>query len=218
MPCSIILVVSNSLRPNGPQALTWLLCPWDSPGKNTGVGCHVFLWESPRPRDRTLVSCIADRFFTAEPPGSQFMEPVSSQSSLFYLRVSFWFCPLSFSIHLFPLCSCLLFPLLLLYFFLVLSPFTRLLDVFLLGFPLFVFCPNTEQEDTNSVSNTQLLDWKGLYWIMQTVLKFRLSEVLRNSANASFFLAASRKSSLELVTQQKPDGSWERPVQVGRLS
>ena len=20
----------------------WLLCPWDSPGKNTGVDCHVF--------------------------------------------------------------------------------------------------------------------------------------------------------------------------------
>ena len=23
--------------------LTRLLCPWDSPGKNTGVGCHLFL-------------------------------------------------------------------------------------------------------------------------------------------------------------------------------
>ena len=22
---------------------TRLLCPWDSPGKNTGVGCHFFL-------------------------------------------------------------------------------------------------------------------------------------------------------------------------------
>ena len=21
----------------------WLLCPWDSPGKNTGVGCHFLL-------------------------------------------------------------------------------------------------------------------------------------------------------------------------------
>ena len=21
-----------------------LLCPWNSPGKNTGVGCHFFLW------------------------------------------------------------------------------------------------------------------------------------------------------------------------------
>ena len=35
-------VVSNSLRPHG----LWparLLCPWDSPGKNTEVGCHVLL-------------------------------------------------------------------------------------------------------------------------------------------------------------------------------
>ena len=27
----------DSLRPRG------LLCPWDSPGKNTGVGCHFLL-------------------------------------------------------------------------------------------------------------------------------------------------------------------------------
>ena len=32
-------VMSNSLRPHGLQPAR-LLCPWDSPGKNTGVGCH----------------------------------------------------------------------------------------------------------------------------------------------------------------------------------
>ena len=35
-------VVSSSFRPHG----LWpagLLCPWDSPGKNTGVGCHFLL-------------------------------------------------------------------------------------------------------------------------------------------------------------------------------
>ena len=32
-------VVSNSLRPHGLQP-TRLLCPWDFPGKSTGVGCH----------------------------------------------------------------------------------------------------------------------------------------------------------------------------------
>ena len=26
-------------------ATLWLLCPWDSPGKNTGVGCHAVLQE-----------------------------------------------------------------------------------------------------------------------------------------------------------------------------
>ena len=35
-------VVSDSLRPRGLQP-TRLLCPWDSPGKNTGVGCHFLL-------------------------------------------------------------------------------------------------------------------------------------------------------------------------------
>ena len=34
--------VSDSSRPHGLQP-TRLLCPWDSPGKNTGVGCHFFL-------------------------------------------------------------------------------------------------------------------------------------------------------------------------------
>ena len=34
--------VSNSLQPYRLQ-LARLLCPWDCPGKNTGVGCHVHL-------------------------------------------------------------------------------------------------------------------------------------------------------------------------------
>ena len=36
------LVVSDSLRPRGLQPAS-LLCPRDSPDKNTGVGCHFFL-------------------------------------------------------------------------------------------------------------------------------------------------------------------------------
>ena len=35
-------VVSNPLQPRGLQP-TRLLCPWDSPGKNAGVGCHFLL-------------------------------------------------------------------------------------------------------------------------------------------------------------------------------
>ena len=35
-------VVPDSFRPHGLQ-LTRLLCPWDFPGKNTGVGCHFLL-------------------------------------------------------------------------------------------------------------------------------------------------------------------------------
>ena len=36
--------MSDSVRPYGLQP-TRLLCPWDSPGKNTGVGCHFLLQE-----------------------------------------------------------------------------------------------------------------------------------------------------------------------------
>ena len=35
-------VVSDSVRPHRHQP-TRLSCPWDSPGKNTGVGCHFLL-------------------------------------------------------------------------------------------------------------------------------------------------------------------------------
>ena len=35
-------VVSDSVRPHRRQP-TRLLCLWDSPGKNTGVGCHFLL-------------------------------------------------------------------------------------------------------------------------------------------------------------------------------
>ena len=33
---------SNSLQPHGLQPAR-LLCPWDSPGQNTGVGSHSLL-------------------------------------------------------------------------------------------------------------------------------------------------------------------------------
>ena len=45
------------LRPHGPMPAR-LLCPWDSPGKNTGVGSHFLPHGSLQPRDRTCVSCI----------------------------------------------------------------------------------------------------------------------------------------------------------------
>ena len=34
--------MTDLVRPHGQQP-TRLLCPWDSPGKNTGVGCHFLL-------------------------------------------------------------------------------------------------------------------------------------------------------------------------------
>ena len=46
-----------------------LLCPWDSPGKNTALGCHFLLQGSSHLRDQTCVSSLAGGFFTTEPPG-----------------------------------------------------------------------------------------------------------------------------------------------------
>ena len=40
--CCIASVMSNSVKPHRQQP-TGLPCPGDSPGKNTGVGCHFLL-------------------------------------------------------------------------------------------------------------------------------------------------------------------------------
>ena len=40
--CVLMLSMSNSLRSHGLD-LTRLLCPWDHPNKNAGVGCHFLL-------------------------------------------------------------------------------------------------------------------------------------------------------------------------------
>ena len=40
--CYVTSVVSDSVRLYGLQPAR-LLCPWDSPGKITGVGCHALL-------------------------------------------------------------------------------------------------------------------------------------------------------------------------------
>ena len=55
-------VMSNSLWPHGLYPSS-LLCLWDSPGKNSGVGCHSLLQGSSQLWDRTWVSCTAGRFF-----------------------------------------------------------------------------------------------------------------------------------------------------------
>ena len=59
--------VPNSLRPHGLQP-TQFLCPWDSPGKNMGVGCHALLpGDLPNPgiKPTSLMSpASAGGFFT----------------------------------------------------------------------------------------------------------------------------------------------------------
>ena len=51
-------VMSNALWPQGLQS-TRLLCPWNFPGKNTGVGCHFLLQVSSDPGTEPTISCIS---------------------------------------------------------------------------------------------------------------------------------------------------------------
>ena len=56
------------LRPHGLQTVRHL-CPWDSPDKNTGVGCHFLLQgDLPHTETKPEFPALADRFFTTEPP------------------------------------------------------------------------------------------------------------------------------------------------------
>ena len=52
---SVTSDVSDCLWPHGLSPAR-LLCPWDSPGKNTGVGCHASLQGIFPPRDQAHVS------------------------------------------------------------------------------------------------------------------------------------------------------------------
>ena len=63
--CSVLSlsVMSDSVRPHGLQPAR-LLRPWDSPVKNTGMGCHAFLQGIFPTRDQTQVSRMTGRFFT----------------------------------------------------------------------------------------------------------------------------------------------------------
>ena len=64
--CSVSPVMSDYLRHHGLQP-TRLLCPWDSPGKNTGVGCHALLQRSfpTQASNPHLLHCR--QILTAEP-------------------------------------------------------------------------------------------------------------------------------------------------------
>ena len=58
------LVVSDSLQLHGLQPAR-LLYPWDSPGKNTGVGCHALLWQFSQGSNSSLMSpALAGGFLT----------------------------------------------------------------------------------------------------------------------------------------------------------
>ena len=76
--------MSNSVRPHRWQP-TRLPCPWDSPGKNTGVGCH-FLLQCMKVKSESEVaqSCpTLSNPMDCSPPGS-------SVHGVFQVRVLEW--------------------------------------------------------------------------------------------------------------------------------
>ena len=82
--CWVALVVSDSVRPQRQQP-TRLPCPWDSPGKNTGVGCH-FLLQSMKVKSESQVtqSCL-----TLSDPMDRSLSD-SSAHGIFQARVLEW--------------------------------------------------------------------------------------------------------------------------------
>ena len=76
--------MSDSVRPHRRQPIR-LLCPWDSPGKNTGVGCH-FLFQCMKVKSESEVtqSC-----HTLNDPMDRSL-PVSSIHGIFQARVLEW--------------------------------------------------------------------------------------------------------------------------------
>ena len=78
--------MSDSVRPHRWQP-TRLLCSWDSPGKNTGVGCHFLLHESEVAQLCPTLSNPMD----CSPPGS-------SVHGIFQARVLEWVA-IAFSVY-----------------------------------------------------------------------------------------------------------------------
>ena len=76
--------MSDSVRPQRGQP-TRLLCPWDSPGKNTGVGCH-FLLQCMKVKSESEVTQLC---LTLSDPMNCSL-PGSSVHGIFQARVLEW--------------------------------------------------------------------------------------------------------------------------------
>ena len=82
--CCVASVVSDSVRPQRRQPIR-LPCPWDSPGKNTGVGCHFLL----QCRKVKSESEVAQSCLTLSDPMDCSL-PGSSIHGIFQARVLEW--------------------------------------------------------------------------------------------------------------------------------
>ena len=87
--CCVTSVVSNSVRPHRRQP-TRLPRPWDSPGKNTGVGCH-FLLQCMKGKSE---SKVAQSCLTLSDPMDCSL-PGSSIHGIFQARVLEWGGPIN---------------------------------------------------------------------------------------------------------------------------
>ena len=74
--CQVASVMSDSLWPHGLLPAR-PLCPWDSPGKNTGVGCHALLQGIFRTQGLNPHLCVS---LPLAPPGKPWLE----QSTLLF--------------------------------------------------------------------------------------------------------------------------------------
>jgi len=84
--------MSDSVRPYRQQP-TRLPCPWDSPGKNTGVGCHfLFQCMTVKSESEVAQSCLT----LSDPLDCSF--PGSSVHGIFQARVLEWGASLSQSV------------------------------------------------------------------------------------------------------------------------
>ena len=91
--------MSNSVRPHRWQP-TRLPCPWDSPGKNTGVGCH-FLLQCMKVKSESEVARLC-------PTPSDPMDcslPHSSVHGIFQARALEWVAIAFSKIHSYDSCS-----------------------------------------------------------------------------------------------------------------
>ena len=82
--CCVTSVVSDSVRPHRQQP-NRLSHPWDSPGKNTGVGCH-FLLQCMKAKSE---SEVAQSCPTLSDPKDCSL-PGSSTRGIFQARVLGW--------------------------------------------------------------------------------------------------------------------------------
>ena len=82
--CAVTSVVSDSVKPYGQQPSRFL-CPWDSLGKNTGVGCH-FLLQCRKVKSESEVAQLCP---TLHNPMDHSL-PGSSVHGIFRARVLEW--------------------------------------------------------------------------------------------------------------------------------